>query len=171
MSNSLRTEKQLAVLSALVEGNSVRSTERMTSVHRDTILRLMVRVGNGCADLLNEKMVDLSCTRLEMDELWSYVGKKQRHVTKTDDVRRVRRSGLGVHVVRGNQLLEKLGIPGIADDELSVEDRLAKARGQVVEHHDALPGLPELPDDVRADVTGASRDKNCLAAHTFNEVT
>lgn len=84
MSNNLRTEKQLAVLSALVEGNSVRSTERMTGVHRDTICRLMVRVGNGCADLLNEKMVDLSCTRLEMDELWSYVGKKQRHVTKAD---------------------------------------------------------------------------------------
>jgi IS1 family transposase len=89
MSNNLRTEKQLAVLSALVEGNSVRSTERMIGVHRDTILRLMVRVGNGCADLLNEKMVDLGCARLEMDELWSYVGKKQRHVKKTDDARTV----------------------------------------------------------------------------------
>jgi IS1 family transposase len=80
MSNNLRTEKKLAVLSALVEGCSVRSTERLTGVHRDTICRLLVSVGNGCASLLDEKMVNLDCQRLEMDELWSYVGKKQRHI-------------------------------------------------------------------------------------------
>ena len=85
MSNILRTEKKLAVLNALVEGCSVRSTERLTGVHRDTICRLLVSVGNGCSSLLDEKMVDLNCQRLEMDELWSYVSKKQRQVRKTDD--------------------------------------------------------------------------------------
>ena len=84
MSNVLPPQKQVAVLSALVEGSSVRSTERMTGVHRDTILRLMVRVGNGCANLLDETMRDLPCTRLELDELWAFVGKKQRHVTTRD---------------------------------------------------------------------------------------
>jgi IS1 family transposase len=54
-----------------------------------TIGRLLVRVGNGCADLLNEKMVDLDCDRLEIDELWAFVGKKQRHVTAKDDKFRV----------------------------------------------------------------------------------
>jgi IS1 family transposase len=71
-------------MSALVEGCSVRSTERFTGVHRDTIIRFMVRVGNGCANLLDETMVDLPCTRLELDELWAFVGKKQRNVTERD---------------------------------------------------------------------------------------
>src|SRR6185503_2235140 len=46
-------------------------------------------VGNGCASLLDEKMVDLGCERLEMDELWSFVGKKQRNVRPDDDASRV----------------------------------------------------------------------------------
>jgi IS1 family transposase len=89
MANVLRTEKKLAALSALVEGCSVRSTERLTGVHRDTILRLLVRVGAGCASLLDDKMIDLPCERLELDELWSFVRKKQRHVRDTDDASRV----------------------------------------------------------------------------------
>jgi IS1 family transposase len=89
MANHLRTEKKLAALGALVEGCSVRSTERLTGVHRDTICKLLVRLGEGCASLLDERMVDLGCERLELDELWSYVGKKQRHVTADDDVSRV----------------------------------------------------------------------------------
>ena len=67
----------------------MRSTERLTGVHRDTILRLLVRVGTGCAAILDEKMVNLGCERLEIDELWSFVGKKQRHVTPVDDVNSV----------------------------------------------------------------------------------
>lgn len=85
MANHLRTEKKLAVLAALVEGCSVRSTERLTGVHRDTICRLLAHVGEGCARLLDDKMLDLDCQRLELDELWSFVGKKQRSVRKTDD--------------------------------------------------------------------------------------
>jgi IS1 family transposase len=83
--NILPRDKQLTVLNALVEGNSVRSAERMTGVHRDTILRLMVRVGNGCANLLDEMMRDLTCSRLELDELWSFIAKKQRRVLPEDD--------------------------------------------------------------------------------------
>ena len=89
MVNHLRTEKKLAVLGALVEGCSVRSTERLTGVHRDTIIKFLVRVGTGCAALLDTKMVNLGCERLELDELWSFVGKKQRRVKATDDVSRV----------------------------------------------------------------------------------
>lgn len=85
MANVLPRDKQISVLSLLVEGNSVRSTERLTGVHRDTILRLMVRVGNGCANLLDDTMRDLTCSRLELDELWAFVGKKQRHVTEWDN--------------------------------------------------------------------------------------
>ena len=89
MANVLPRARQLSVLSALTEGVSVRSTERMTGVHRDTILKLLVRVGDGCAALLDEKMRDLECDRLEIDELWSFVGKKARHMTDQDDPARV----------------------------------------------------------------------------------
>lgn len=87
--NKLKTEKQIATISALVEGNSIRSTERMTGVHRDTIMRLLVRVGSGCERLLDKSMRDLDCERIQVDEIWGFVGKKQRHLTKTDDPNRL----------------------------------------------------------------------------------
>ncbi len=80
MANVLSTDKQIAAISALAEGSSIRSIERMTGVHRDTIMRLGVKVGNGCAALMDAKMRDLPCTRLEMDEIWGFVGKKERNV-------------------------------------------------------------------------------------------
>ena len=78
--NTLSIDKKVQVISALVEGNSIRSTERMTGVHRDTIMRLLVKVGQGCQDLLNKRMRHLHCQRLELDEIWTYVRKKQRKV-------------------------------------------------------------------------------------------
>jgi IS1 family transposase len=80
MANVLSTDKQIGVISALAEGSSIRSIERMTGVHRDTIMRLGVKVGQGCAALMDAKMRDLSCTRLELDEIWGFVGKKDRNV-------------------------------------------------------------------------------------------
>jgi transposase-like protein len=75
---------QIAVISALTEGCSIRATERLTGVHRDTIMRLGVRVGDGCAVLHDEMMRFVQVNRLELDELWSYVGKKQKRVKLTD---------------------------------------------------------------------------------------
>ena len=89
MANVLKRDKQIAVISALVEGSSVRSIERMTSVHRDTILRLMVRVANGCAAYSDRTLRDLSCERIEVDEIWAYVAKKQKNVEAADDRSRV----------------------------------------------------------------------------------
>ena len=77
MANVLPREKQIAVINALVEGCSIRSTERMTGVNRETVGTLLVRVGNACADLLDSRMQNLACKRLEIDELWAFVGKKQ----------------------------------------------------------------------------------------------
>jgi IS1 family transposase len=83
--NKLKPETQEAVISALVEGSSIRSVERMTGVHRDTIMRLGVEVGNKCGALMDGMMQGLSCQRLEVDEVWSFVGKKQRHVQHYDN--------------------------------------------------------------------------------------
>jgi transposase len=58
----LSKDKQIAVTAALAEGSSIRSIERMTGVHRDTIMRLGVRIGQGCARLLDQKMRGLTST-------------------------------------------------------------------------------------------------------------
>ena len=84
MANVLNTDKQIAIIAALSEGSSIRSIERMTGVHRDTIMRLGVKVGQGCTALLDERMRNLPCTRLEMDEIWGFVGKKEKHVKAED---------------------------------------------------------------------------------------
>jgi IS1 family transposase len=86
MANILSTDKQIAVIGALAEGSSIRSIERITGVHRDTIMRLGVRAGKGCAKLLDAKMRDLSCQHLQFDEIWGFVGKKERHCTPDDSL-------------------------------------------------------------------------------------
>jgi hypothetical protein len=78
-------DKQIAIIGSLAEGSSIRSIERITGVHRDTIMRLGVRVGKGCTALMNTEMRNLDCHRLEMDELWGFIGKKDRHVRPGDD--------------------------------------------------------------------------------------
>lgn len=61
MANVLKTEKQIAVISALAEASSIRSIERITGINRNTIMNLGVRIGKGCARLLDEKMQNLTC--------------------------------------------------------------------------------------------------------------
>ncbi len=83
--NVLSAEKKVGVIAAMVEGNSIRSVERMTGVHRDTIMRLVVRVGRNCEALLDERMRKLSCRFVQADEIWTYVGKKEKRVGYGDD--------------------------------------------------------------------------------------
>lgn len=52
MANKLSFDKQVSIVSALAEGGSIRGAERMTGIHRDTIMRLGAKVGNACADCL-----------------------------------------------------------------------------------------------------------------------
>src|SRR5258706_13565246 len=80
MANVLSTEKQASAIAMLCEGNSIRSVERMTGIHRDTVMRLGVAVGEASRNLLDETMRALPCAKIEMDEIWGYVGKKQRNV-------------------------------------------------------------------------------------------
>ena len=89
MVNRLSIERRTQAIGALVEGNSIRATERMTNTHRDTVMRLMVEVGKGCERIMNEKMRNLSCKRIQVDEIWSYVRVKQSHIRmQVHDTRR-----------------------------------------------------------------------------------
>jgi IS1 family transposase len=85
MPNVLPMEKKVAVISALAEGSGIRQIERITGIHRDTIMRLGVRVGQGCAELLDSKMRALPCRQLQFDEIWGFIGKKERHLREEDD--------------------------------------------------------------------------------------
>src|SRR5216683_8025430 len=82
--NILPRDKQVEAIAALCEGVSVRATERLCGVDRGTILSLGVRVGDGCAVLHDAMMRGLHVSRIELDEAWSFVAKKQRHLKPTD---------------------------------------------------------------------------------------
>ena len=84
MANVLQLDKKIAVIGALAEGNSICSIERLTRIHRDTIMRLDVAVGKGCTSMMDRTMRDLPCQRLEMDEIWGFVGKRERNVEIED---------------------------------------------------------------------------------------
>lgn len=82
--NTLPREKQIQIVSALVEGMSIRSTERLTNVHRDTVMRLGLRVGAGCRRLMDGMMRGLNVNLIELDEQWAFIGKKQKHVREEE---------------------------------------------------------------------------------------
>jgi len=74
--NKLPFDKQVTIVANLAEGASIRGIERMTGVHRDTIMRLGAKVGNACADFMDSRLTGLNCRRVEIDELWGFIAKK-----------------------------------------------------------------------------------------------
>ncbi len=72
-------EKMLLAMRLLVEGNSIRSIERTTDLHRDTILKLLVIVGEKCERIMGRLIVNIPCKDVECDEIWAFVGKKEAH--------------------------------------------------------------------------------------------
>ena len=81
MAYVLSTEKRVAVITALVEGCSVRSTSRMTGVAKGTILRLLTEVGKACAEYQDRVIRNVSAKRVQVDEIWSFCYAKQKNVT------------------------------------------------------------------------------------------
>src|ERR1017187_8283658 len=79
--NKLSLDKKVAVISALVEGCSVRSTVRLTGVAKGTILRLLAEVGQAWAESQDRVIRNVSAQRVQVDEIWSYVGCKEKNVT------------------------------------------------------------------------------------------
>ena len=75
----LPMDKAVSVLKLLLEGMSIRSVERVTGVHRDTILRLLVMSGERCQTLMVEKIVNLPVQDVQADEIWGFVQKKEGH--------------------------------------------------------------------------------------------
>ena len=133
---------------------SIRSVERITGVHRDTIMRLGARVGRGCWELHDRMMVGLRVGRIECDELWAYVGKKQKQTKRHE-------------FAKGDQYTFSRWHRGQGDPLLS--HRQARQR----EHGPLCSGLartgvgrPEFSTDGFSPYQNAIRDAFGTAPHT-----
>jgi IS1 family transposase len=82
MANNLETGKKVMAVSMLCEGNSIRSIERVTGVHRDTIMRLGLRMGESCQQIMDSKMRGLTCKQVECDEIWGFIGAKRKNANR-----------------------------------------------------------------------------------------
>lgn len=81
--NRLDRKRQVQVVSALVEGNSIRATCRMTGVAKGTVLRLLADIGRACTEYQDRTLRNLPCKRLQCDEIWSFCYAKEKNVPKT----------------------------------------------------------------------------------------
>lgn len=79
--NRLSSEQRKKVISALIEGCSVRSTVRMTGVAKETVMCLVVEVGTFCSQYQDCAFRNLKCGRVQVDELWAFIGAKQKNLT------------------------------------------------------------------------------------------
>ena len=79
--NRLDTKTRTQVIAALLEGCSIRSTVRMTGVSKKTVMRLLVEAGTVAARYQDRLFHNLTCRRLQLDEMWAFIGAKQKNVT------------------------------------------------------------------------------------------
>jgi len=80
--NRLTKEKRMQVVAALVEGNSINSTVRMTGVSKPTILKLLADLGNACAEYQDRTLRNLTCKRIQCDEIWSFCFAKDKNLSE-----------------------------------------------------------------------------------------
>ena len=78
--NRLSIEKRAQILRCLVEGNSIRSTTRITGAAKNTVVKLLVDAGKACSKYQDKTLRNLTCKRLQCDEIWSFCYSKQKNV-------------------------------------------------------------------------------------------
>ena len=82
--NILPVEKQVQIINGLIEGCSMRATARMVGVERNTVTRTLLKIGERCAALLDAKIRRVPARRVQVDEIWTYIFKKQALITDDD---------------------------------------------------------------------------------------
>lgn len=78
--NKLTIEKRSQIIGCLVEGMSIRATVRITGASKNTVTKLIVDLGEACADYQDKILRDLPCKRLQCDEIWSFCYAKEKNV-------------------------------------------------------------------------------------------
>jgi hypothetical protein len=79
--NKLNTSERAQVIRWLVDGNSIRATERITGVTKKAIIRLLVQVGEACRKYQNARLRNLRCARIQVDEICSFCGAKEKNAS------------------------------------------------------------------------------------------
>ncbi|HEX7999114.1 MAG TPA: IS1 family transposase [Pyrinomonadaceae bacterium] len=124
---------------------AIRQIERMTDIHRDTIMRLGVRVGQGCARIMDEKMRDLDCRDIQIDEIWGFIQKKKRNIKETDDPRQVGDAWTFCAVDSDTKLVPcfKVGKRDSLTANAFINDLASRLKNRVQLSSDALPAYIE----------------------------
>jgi IS1 family transposase len=153
--NVLPMERQVQIITALVEGNSVRATARMVGVEHKTVLRVLLRVGDRCGEILNERMRRLPCRIVQMDEIWTFVAKKEKQVTADDDPTQVGDQYVFVAMDSESKLIPSfwVGKRNAATAWYFVQDLKQRLASRVQLTTDGFrPYLPAVEDAFGADV-------------------
>src|SRR3984957_64896 len=78
--NMLSLEKRAQILGMMVEGMSIRAIVRLTGASKNTVVKLLVDAGQACAEYQDKALRNLTCKKLQLDEIWSFVYSKQKNV-------------------------------------------------------------------------------------------
>jgi IS1 family transposase len=78
--NRLSQEERVRIIAALVEGNSIRATVRMTGVAKNTVVKLLEEIGRACAEYQDKALRNLTCKRIQCDEIWNFVYAKDKNI-------------------------------------------------------------------------------------------
>lgn len=81
--NKLDTISRAQVLRCLVDGNSIRGTVRITGVAKNTVVKLLADVGCAVSEFQDRTLRNLTCKRIQVDEIWSFCGMKDKQVVAT----------------------------------------------------------------------------------------
>lgn len=83
--NQKSIKERAQILHCLVEGNSIRSTARITNSNKNTVLKLLVEAGEACLEYHDTRVKNVKCDRVQVDEIWSYVYSKRRNTPEGKD--------------------------------------------------------------------------------------
>ena len=153
--NILSRDKQIQILAALTEGLGVRAAARLAGVNRKTVGILALRMGRGCAELHDRTMVGIRTGRCELDELWAFVGKKQKNARSHETEKGDQYTFIALASSAKAIISYRTGKRDSANTDLFVQD----LRGRVI-------GVPEISTDGFHPYRPAIRDAfNNRAAH------
>lgn len=148
--NVLSQQKRIEIIGALTEGLGIRATARLTGTNRETVGKLALLVGRGCAELHDRMMVGLHVHRIECDELWAYVGMK-RNPQKRKQSRSSLVGDQYTYVALASATRAIIGYRTGKRDTATTDDFIQDLRGRVI-------GMPEISTDGYHPYKNAIRD-------------
>ena len=153
MANNLLTEKKIQIIANLAEGSSIRAIERITGVHRDTVMRLGVRVGQACYQIHNQKMRNIQSTDFQVDEIWGFIGKKRKHASPSDVLDGIGEVWTFIALARDTKLIPSfwVGQRTIIHARIFLKDLEERLANRVQLSSDGLPAYRKTVGEVFSD--------------------